>query len=256
VYPQPKPLPVGVTGRNIEERHLGLLPTQHLLPLPSICCFRCWCAIWRTGIFAIAAFICFPPNTPFLCHLYVALDTQAMHLFHRHLYPTRHRPPGSLPHPLQHLYIAISPTCHHSTCTQHHLIPISTTPCAGKPARNKHAPRPAAARTCKPSSNTQPQPTQTIEIPGGQGDTFEIDLLHEDEWTKELVTHMDKGFNSWEDAGTQNCSASPLKWLLNGSSRATPGLGSRPLNEPDRDHDERTPNPRFSSTRRPMSTWV
>ena len=31
--------------------------------------------------------------------------------------------------------------------------------------------------------------------------------------------------------------ASPLKWLLNGSSRATPGLG-KPLNEPDRDHDE------------------
>jgi hypothetical protein len=39
-------------------------------------------------------------------------------------------------------------------------------------------------------------------------------------------------------------SASPLKWLLNGGSRATPGLG-KPLNEPDRDHDERTPGPRF-----------
>ena len=46
------------------------------------------------------------------------------------------------------------------------------------------------------------QPTQTIEIPGGRGDTFEIDLLHEDEWAEEIVTHMDKGFNSWEDAGT------------------------------------------------------
>jgi hypothetical protein len=33
--------------------------------------------------------------------------------------------------------------------------------------------------------------------------------------------------------------------LLDGSSRATPDLG-KPLNEPDRDHDERTPGPRFS----------
>jgi hypothetical protein len=39
--------------------------------------------------------------------------------------------------------------------------------------------------------------------------------------------------------------ASPLKWLLNGSSRATPGPGV-PLDEPDRDHDERTRGPRFS----------
>ena len=41
-------------------------------------------------------------------------------------------------------------------------------------------------------------------------------------------------------------SASPLKWLLNGSSRATPGPGV-PLDELDRDHDERTRGPRFSS---------
>jgi hypothetical protein len=40
--------------------------------------------------------------------------------------------------------------------------------------------------------------------------------------------------------------ASPLKWLLNGSSRATaPGPGV-PLDEPDRDHDERMRRPRFS----------
>ena len=45
------------------------------------------------------------------------------------------------------------------------------------------------------------QPTQSIEIPGGQGATFKIDLLHEDEWAEELVTHMDEGFNSWEEAG-------------------------------------------------------
>jgi hypothetical protein len=39
----------------------------------------------------------------------------------------------------------------------------------------------------------------------------------------------------------------PLRWevLLNGGSRATPGLG-KPLNEPDRDHDERMLSPRFS----------
>jgi hypothetical protein len=46
-------------------------------------------------------------------------------------------------------------------------------------------------------------------------------------------------------SGHRDNLASPLKWLLNGSSRATPGLG-KPLNEPDRDHDERTPGPRFS----------
>ena len=63
----------------------------------------------------------------------------------------------------------------------------------------KHAPAPAAAKSSKPSNA---QLTQTIEISGGQGDTFEIDLLHEDEWAEELVTHMDKGFDSWEDAGT------------------------------------------------------
>jgi hypothetical protein len=40
-------------------------------------------------------------------------------------------------------------------------------------------------------------------------------------------------------------SASPLKWLLNGSSRATSGLGV-PLNKPDRDHDKRTRGHRFS----------
>jgi hypothetical protein len=45
------------------------------------------------------------------------------------------------------------------------------------------------------------QPTQSIERPGGQGATFKIDLLHEDEWAEELVTHMDEGFNSWEEAG-------------------------------------------------------
>jgi hypothetical protein len=58
------------------------------------------------------------------------------------------------------------------------VIPVPTTPCAGKPARKKHAPKPAAAKTSKPSNA---QPTQTIELPGGQGDTFEIDLLHEGE---------------------------------------------------------------------------
>jgi hypothetical protein len=46
-------------------------------------------------------------------------------------------------------------------------------------------------------------------------------------------------------AAAHNKSPSPLKWLLNGSSRATPGLGV-PLNEPDRDHDERTRYHRFS----------
>jgi hypothetical protein len=39
--------------------------------------------------------------------------------------------------------------------------------------------------------------------------------------------------------------ASPLKWLLNCSSRATPGPGV-PLDEPNRDRDERTRSLRFS----------
>jgi hypothetical protein len=46
-------------------------------------------------------------------------------------------------------------------------------------------------------------------------------------------------------AGGVNNFASPLKWLLNGSSRATSGLDV-PLNEPDRGHDERTRDHRVS----------
>jgi hypothetical protein len=34
-----------------------------------------------------------------------------------------------------------------------------------------------------------------------------------------------------------SCFASPLKWLLNGSSRAAPGLGT-PLDELDQGHDD------------------
>jgi hypothetical protein len=76
--------------------------------------------------------------------------------------------------------------------------PAINTPCAGKPARKKHAPKPAANTTNK---TKKAQPTQTIEIPGGQGDTFKIYLIHEDEWAEELVTHMDEGLSSWESAG-------------------------------------------------------
>jgi hypothetical protein len=39
--------------------------------------------------------------------------------------------------------------------------------------------------------------------------------------------------------------ASPLKWLLNGSPRAAPGLDT-PLDEPDQGQDGGTRNPRFS----------
>jgi hypothetical protein len=69
-----------------------------------------------------------------------------------------------------------------------------------------------------------------------------MDLVSEEEAeaTMDLVSEMEVTCECFSGGG-----ASPLEWLLNGSSRATPGLG-KPLNEPDRDHDERTPGPRFS----------
>jgi hypothetical protein len=65
------------------------------------------------------------------------------------------------------------------------------------------------------SKTKEGQPTQSIEIPGGQGATFKIDLLHEDEWAEELVTHMDEGFSSWEEAGEH---------LLSGNNMWSSGL--------------------------------
>jgi hypothetical protein len=95
---------------------------------------------------------------------------------------------------------------------QHLPWPATDTPCAGKPARKKHAPKPIAKTTNKIK---EVQPTQSIEIPGGQGDTLKIDLLHQDEWAEELVTHMDEGFNSWEEAGEH---------LFSGNNRWSSGL--------------------------------
>jgi hypothetical protein len=69
-----------------------------------------------------------------------------------------------------------------------------------------------------------------------RGTTSELQVISHDDDVLELINL----------AFCARCSIpSPLKWLLNGSSRATPGLGV-PLNDPDRDHDERTQDPRFS----------
>ena len=76
------------------------------------------------------------------------------------------------------------------------------------------------------------------------GNTWRNLHAHGNAYGRTLEGHGDlvmcmAGNNTWRNL---RLAASPLKWLLNGSSRAAPGLDS-PLNEPDRYHDERTPGP-------------